>query len=246
VGNGRAAALLYAREGAKVLVADRDEVSARETAEMIEGEGGAATSVGVDVKNELDIEDMVAACIKKWGRLDILHNNVGVSKAGGDAPVTEITPEAFTHIMDVNLRGMVLACKHALPVMRAQGSGAIINISSVAATIDYPLVTYKTSKAGVVSLTEHLAITNAKFGVRANVVLPGLIDTPMAVESQALELGLTRNEVLARRSARTPLRARPGNAWDVAHAALFLASDEAAFITGTALTVDGGQSLIVG
>jgi NAD(P)-dependent dehydrogenase (short-subunit alcohol dehydrogenase family) len=213
---------------------------------LITAEGGIALPIEVDVTLESDLERMVAVCTERWGRVDILHNNVGVSKAGGDAPVMEITPEAFTYVMEVNLRGMVLACKHALPVMRREGSGVIVNVASVAARIDYPLVAYKTSKAGVVSLTEHLAITNAAYGVRANVVLPGLIDTPMAVEPQAREAGLTRDEVVARRSERTPLRVRPGNAWDVAHAALFLASDEAAFITGAALTVDGGQTLIVG
>jgi NAD(P)-dependent dehydrogenase (short-subunit alcohol dehydrogenase family) len=237
---------LFAREGAKVLVADRDLSSAGETAEMIRSEGGTASSVAVDVKQESDLARMVASCMDEWGRIDILHNNVGVSQAGGDAPVTEITPEAFTHIMEINLRGMVLACKHALPVMREQGFGAIVNIASVAANINYPTVGYKTSKAGVVTLTEHLAITNAAYGIRANVVLPGLVDTPMAVERQMRESGLSRDEVVAGRSARTPLKVRPGNAWDVAHAALFLASDDAAFITGAALTVDGGQTLVVG
>jgi NAD(P)-dependent dehydrogenase (short-subunit alcohol dehydrogenase family) len=245
VGNGRAAALVFAGEGAKVLVADRDLNSAEETVEMIRSAGGIASAVAVDVRQESCLERMVAACVDEWGRLDILHNNVGVSKAGGDAPVTEITPEAFTLVMEINLRGMVLACKHALPVMRAQGSGVIVNIASVAVKIDYPWVAYQTSKAGVVTLTEHLAISNAPYGIRANVILPGLIDTPMAVERQVC-VGVTRDEVVAQRSAKTPLRGRPGSAWDVAHAALFLASDEAAFVTGASLTVDGGQSLVVG
>ncbi|MDT3444930.1 MULTISPECIES: SDR family NAD(P)-dependent oxidoreductase [unclassified Pseudofrankia] len=245
VGNGRAAAVLFAREGAKVLVADRHLASAEETAGLIRSEGGTAAAVEVDVTREADIERLVAVCVDTWGGLDILHNNVGISEAGGDAPVTEITPEAFTRIMEINLLGMVLACKHALPIMREQGRGAIVNISSVAVKIDYPWVTYQTSKAGVVTLTEHLAITNAPYGVRANVILPGLIDTPMAVERHVRD-GMTRDEVVARRSARTPLKGRPGNAWDVAHAALFLASDEAGFVTGATLTVDGGQTLVVG
>jgi NAD(P)-dependent dehydrogenase (short-subunit alcohol dehydrogenase family) len=212
---------------------------------MIKSEGGRASAVAVDVKQEPDLISMVARCMDEWGRIDVLHNNVGVSHAGGDAPVTEITAEAFTHIMEINLRGMVLACKHALPVMREQGFGAIVNIASVAANINYPTVGYKTSKAGVVTLTEHLAITNAAYGIRANAVLPGLVDTPMAVERQMQDSGLSRDDVVARRSARTPLKVRPGSAWDVAQAALFLASDDAAFITGAALTVDGGQSLVV-
>jgi NAD(P)-dependent dehydrogenase (short-subunit alcohol dehydrogenase family) len=245
VGNGRATALLFAREGAGVLVADRDLASAHETAEMIRSDGGAAAAIRVDVTHEADLAGMVAACVRDWGRLDILHNNVGVSQAGGDAPVTEITPEAFTRIMDINLRGMVLACKHAIPVMREQRSGAIVNISSVAVKIEYPWVTYQTSKAGVITLTEHLAITNAPYGIRANVVLPGLIDTPMAVERH-VGCDRSRDEVVAERTARTPLGMRPGNAWDVAQAALFLASDEAGFITGASITVDGGQALIRG
>ncbi len=245
VGNGRAVALVFAREGAKVLVADRQLDSAEETVEMIRSAGGTASAVQVDVRQESDLERMVAACIEEWGRLDILHNKVGVSKGGGDASITEITPEAFTRVMEINLRGMVLACKHALPTMREQGSGAIVNIASIAVKIDYPWVTYQTSKAGVVTLTEHLAISNASYGIRANVILPGLIDTPMAVEPR-VRVGETRDEVVARRSAKTPLKGRPGNAWDVAHAALFLASDEAAFITGASLTVDGGQTLAVG
>jgi coenzyme F420-dependent glucose-6-phosphate dehydrogenase len=122
--------------------------------------------------------------------------------------------------MQINLRGMVLSCKHALPVMREQGFGAILNIASVAATINYPTVGYKTSKAAIVTLTEHLAITNAPYGIRAYAILPHLVDTPRAVERQAQETGLSRNEVVARPSARTPLKGRPGSAWDVAQAGL--------------------------
>ena len=244
-GNGRATAVLFARQGAKVLVADRSLASAEETVQIIKSEGGTASAMQVDVLQEGDLTRMVDGCLGLWGRLDILHNNVGISKAGGDASVTEITPEAFTLITDINLRGMVLACKHALPPMREQGGGVIVNIASVAGKIDYPWIAYQTSKAGVVILTEHLAITNGQYGVRANAILPGLMDTPMAVEGQ-IRGGVTRDQVVAQRSAKTPLKGRPGNAWDVAHAALFLASDEAAFISGTAITVDGAQTLIRG
>jgi NAD(P)-dependent dehydrogenase (short-subunit alcohol dehydrogenase family) len=188
---------------------------------------------------------MTAACLDRWGRIDILHNNVGMSVLGGDAPVTEIEADAFARLMATNLGGMVLACKHALPAMRRQGSGVITNISSNAAIIDYPYVAYKTSKAGVVTLTQHLAIRNAEYGIRANTILPGLMETPMAIEYRVRN-GASREQVLAERQARTPLRGRAGTAWDVAHAALFLASDEAAFITGAALVVDGGQSLMAG
>jgi NAD(P)-dependent dehydrogenase (short-subunit alcohol dehydrogenase family) len=246
VGNGRAAALLYAREGGRVLAADRDLPSAEETVRQIEAEGGEAIAVRVDVSSEDDISAMVSTCLEHWGRIDVLHNNVGVSVLGGDAPVTEIEADAFTRLLSINLGGMVLAAKHALPAMRRQGSGVITNIGSNAALIDYPYVAYKTSKAGIVALTEHLAIRNAEYGIRANTILPGLMETPMAVEYRVGKDGATREQVLADRQSKIPLQGRAGTAWDVAHAALFLASAEAAFITGTSLVVDGGQSLVVG
>ena len=189
---------------------------------------------------------MTSTCLDRFGRIDVLHNNVGVSVLAGDAAVTDVEAEAFGRVMAINLEGMVLACKHALPVMREQGSGVITNISSNAALIDYPYVAYKTSKAGVIALTQHLAIRNAQYGIRANTILPGLMETPMAIEYRVGQDDTSRDEVLAARRARTPLRGRAGNAWDVASAALFLASDEAAFITGASLVVDGGQHLVVG
>jgi NAD(P)-dependent dehydrogenase (short-subunit alcohol dehydrogenase family) len=143
-------------------------------------------------------------------------------------------------VMTINLRGCVMACKHALPIMRAQRSGVITTISSAAAAHNYPLVAYKASKAAMVAYTQQLAIQNAVHGIRANVILPGLIDTPMAVETRARSTNRSRDEVARERDARVPLRARMGTAWDVANAALFLASDEANFITGVALPVDGG------
>lgn len=245
VGNGRAAALLYAREGAKVLAVDRDLTSAQETADLIIADGGEAVAIRANVTVESDIEAAVSAAMATWGRIDILHNNVGVSLMGGDAPVTDIDGDAFARLIAINLGGMVLAIKHVLPVMRRQGNGAIINISSNAVLVDYPYVAYKTSKAGVVALTENVAIANAAYGIRANVILPGLMDTPMAVERHVGVGGATRDAVVAERTARTPL-ARGGTAWDVANAALFLASDDAAFITGASLVVDGGQSLTAG
>jgi NAD(P)-dependent dehydrogenase (short-subunit alcohol dehydrogenase family) len=245
VGNGRAVALLLAREGAMVLAADRDLASAEETAEQIVAEGGEARPFRADVTSEADIAAMVAACVDAWGRVDIRHNNVGVSFAAGDAPVAEIEAEAFARVLAVNLQGMVLSCKHVIPVMRAQGGGAIVNISSIAVHIDHPTVGYRTSKAGVVTLTEHVAATNARYGIRANTILPGLMDTPMAVERHVGVDGVTREDVVALRRSKIPLP-RPGTAWDVARAALFLASDEAGFITGASLTVDGGQTLLVG
>ena len=242
IGNGRATAMLFAREGAKVLVVDRDLASAEETVSMIRDEGGVAEACQADVTEESDLEAAVADCMNRWSRLDILHNNVGVSVAGGDAPVTEITVEAFDRIVAINLRSAVFACKHALPVMRERRSGAIVSISSTAAVETYPWVAYKATKSAMVAFTKQLALQNAEYGIRANAILPGLMDTPMAVDSRAQAWGRPREEVAAERDARVPLGAKMGSAWDVAHAALFLVSDEAKFITGVALPVDGGAS----
>ncbi len=246
MGNGRATAMVFARQGARVAAVDRDLASAQETVAMIADEGGKAIALQADVTDEAAVKAAVDECLGQHGRLDILHNNVGVSIAGGDAEITEITVEAFDRCVAINLRGMVLTCKHALPGMRAQGSGVIINISSLAAWSDYPLVAYKTTKAAVIALTEQLAIQNAPYGVRANVILPGLMDTPMAVDTRVAALGKSRAEIVAGRDAKVPLRGKMGTAWDVANAALFLASDEGGFITGAALPVDGGTSVKVG
>jgi NAD(P)-dependent dehydrogenase (short-subunit alcohol dehydrogenase family) len=246
VGNGRATAVVFAREGARVLAVDRDLAAAEETAAAIRDEGGEALALRADVTSEADIESAVAECRSRWGRVDILHNNVGISVAGGDAAVEEITEEAFDRIMAVNLRGTVMACKHVLPTMREQRAGVIINISSIAAIENYPWVAYKASKAGMVAFTKQLAIQNAADGIRANAILPGLMDTPMAVDTRARSWGRPREEIAAQRDARVPLRGKMGTGWDVANAAAFLASDEAGFITGVALPVDGGATCRIG
>jgi NAD(P)-dependent dehydrogenase (short-subunit alcohol dehydrogenase family) len=240
IGNGRATALTFAREGAKVLCVDHNLASARETADMIAEKQGTALAFKADVTRNADIKAMITEAHGRWGRIDILHNNVGVSLSGGDAELDKITEEAFDRIAAINLRGAIMACKHVLPLMRAQHSGVITTISSVAAWEQYPNVVYKATKAGLIAFTQQVAIQNAEFGVRANVILPGLMDTPMAVDTRARASGKSRAEVAAGRDARVPLRHRMGTAWDVANAALFLASDEANFITGVALPVDGG------
>jgi NAD(P)-dependent dehydrogenase (short-subunit alcohol dehydrogenase family) len=245
IGNGRAVALLFAREGAKVLAVDRHLEAAEETAALARAEGGEAAAVAADVTDEAAVRAAIEACTARYGRLDILHNNVGISVEGGDAPITEIETEAFDRIVAVNLRSVVYACKHALPIMRAQGSGAILNISSTAALEDYPWVAYKATKAAMIAMTKQLAIQNAEYGVRANVILPGLMDTPMAVDRRAEAWGRPRAEVAAERDAKVPL-GKMGTGWDVAYAALFLASDEAKFITGVALPVDGGKTCRIG
>jgi NAD(P)-dependent dehydrogenase (short-subunit alcohol dehydrogenase family) len=224
VGNGRATAIVLAREGARVIVADRHLESARDTCEMIVGEGGQAWPFEADITNEPAARRLIAAGLERFGRLDILHNNVGASLALGDASATELTEEAFQRSFDVNLKGMWLACKHALPALR-ETSGSIVNISSMAARNAYPLVGYKTTKAAVVALTENLAAANARYGVRANAILPGLMNTPMAIEARVAQ-GTSREEVIAARDRRVPLRRRMGTGWDVAYAALFLHSGE--------------------
>lgn len=242
VGNGRAAAIRFAREGARVVAVDRNFESAQETASLILAEGFECVAASADVTREQDLARVMSEAVQRWGSLDVLHNNVGVSIAGGDRDLMEITEEGFDNICRINLRGTVFACKHAVAIMREQGSGAIVNVSSSAAVGKYPYVAYKASKAGVVAFTEQLALQNAPFGIRANCVLPGLIATPMAVDTRVKEWGQSREQVTAERNAKVPL-GRQGTGWDVANAALFLASEEANFITGVSLLVDGGRIL---
>ena len=243
MGNGRATVLRFAQEGAKVMAVDRDLLSAEETVSMVKQEGGECFAFEADVTKEATLAAAIAAAQKRWGRIDILHYNVGVSLGGGDAPILEITEEAFDRVTTLNLRGCVMAVKHVLPVMREQRSGVILTISSLAAWEQYPYVTYKATKAAMIAFTQQMAIQNAEYGIRANVILPGLMDTPMAVDTRARHSGKPRAEVAAARDAKVPLRGRMGTPWDVANAALFLASDEANFITGVTLPVDGGASV---
>jgi len=246
IGNGRATAITYARAGARVLVAARDLDAAAATVSEITAEGGEAVPFRADVTDEADIAAMVADACDRWGRLDILHNNVGISVAGGDAEISKIEGEAFDRIMAINLKSMVLAIKHALPVMRGQQSGNIVNISSTAAHEDYPWVTYKASKAAAKAMTEQVALQNAPHGIRVNCIQPGLMNTPMAVDARMDAWNMTREEVVAMRDAKVPLGGKMGTAWDVANAALFLVSDEARFITGVTLMVDGGAHCRIG
>jgi NAD(P)-dependent dehydrogenase (short-subunit alcohol dehydrogenase family) len=244
IGNGRAASLLLAAEGASVLAVDRDLSSATETVEMIRDAGGTAEPMQGDVTVERDCEAVAARVVELFGKVDVLINNVGIGDH--DAGATKISEEAWDRILEVNLKGTWLACKHLLPLLREQGSGSVVNISSAAAVCTVPTVAYKVSKAGVNALTQQLAMSSARRGVRVNAVAPGLMDTPMAIESIAEGFGVDREELRRQRDALVPLRNRMGTAWDVARAVLFLASDDASFITGVVLPVDGGQHARVG
>jgi len=245
IGNGRAMAVLFAREGAQVLCVDRRLESAAETVAMITAEGGSAVPFQADVSRDDGCAALIAEAKSRWGRIDILVHNVGIG-GGGDGPAHRADEAAWDRIMAVNLKSAWMTIKHAVPVMREQQGGVIVNISSLASLAGGNQVAYEVSKAGMNRLTTSVANANAFHGVRCNAVLPGLMDTPMAISGIAQATGSTTEAVREARNARVPLRGRMGTGWDTAHAALFLASDEANFITGVLLPVDGGMSARVG
>jgi NAD(P)-dependent dehydrogenase (short-subunit alcohol dehydrogenase family) len=244
IGNGRATSILFAREGARLLLVDLNYQSALDTKALIDAEGGTCQAIKGDVTRQADCDAFVRAAVDAYGNIDILHNNVGIG--GGDDEILSLTEESWDTIMSVNLKGMFLSARSALPVMREQRSGSIINISSIAAVCSTGIVAYKTSKAGVNALTHQIALENARYNIRANAIMPGLMNTPMAIEGISRARGIPKNELISQRDARVPLGGKMGTAWDVAYAALFLASDEARFITGVLLPVDGGQSARIG
>jgi NAD(P)-dependent dehydrogenase (short-subunit alcohol dehydrogenase family) len=245
IGNGRATAILFAREGAVVMCVDRRLDSAEETVRMITDEGGQASGYEADITHEAQCQALVAEAKARLGRIDILHNNVGIGLR--DRSVTQLQEADFDRIIDVNLKGMWLTIKHVVPAMREQGGGgAIVNISSMAAVASSNLVAYGMSKAGVNKLTRITAAGNTQYMIRCNCIMPGLMDTPMAVGGRATEQGRSTDDIRAQRDAQVPLGGKMGTAWDVAYAALFLASDEAKFITGAILPVDGGMAAGVG
>jgi NAD(P)-dependent dehydrogenase (short-subunit alcohol dehydrogenase family) len=240
IGNGRATCIVFGREQARQLLVDIDRESAEETSTLVKAEAPAAECepFQADVTKEEDCAAMIRACIERFGRLDVLHYNVG--KSQGDSEASTLPIENWDAIMDLNLRGFYLCCKHALPVMRKQESGVITGISSAAAITAGRNMTYTVSKAGMNALMRSLAIDNGRYGIRVNTIMPGLMDTPMAIERRAREQNRPRAEIRAARARQVPLKQRQGTAWDVANAALFLASDEASYVTGIALPVDGG------
>jgi NAD(P)-dependent dehydrogenase (short-subunit alcohol dehydrogenase family) len=241
-GNGKAAAVAYAREGARIACIDLVQEAADETAAIITSEGYAAVAVAADVTDTASIESAVAQVVESFGGIDILHNNVGVTHMGG--PV-ELSEEQFTAALNLNIGPVYRTAKAVIPHMLRQGGGAIINISSLAAIrwTGYPYFAYYATKAAVNQATVALAMQYARQGIRANCIMPGLIDTPL-IYRQISGQYASVEEMVAARNAAVPV-GRMGTAWDIANAAVFLASDEAQFITGVCLPVDGGQSCAV-
>jgi NAD(P)-dependent dehydrogenase (short-subunit alcohol dehydrogenase family) len=238
-GNGKATAVLFARNGAHVICVDVNPDAAQETVGIIRGEGGAATDFACDVTNSQAVSDVVNKVIGQHGRIDVLHNNVGYATMGG--PI-ELDETAWRRTIDLNATSCFITCKHVLPHMLQHRSGAIVNVSSVAAIryTGYPYVAYYAAKAAVNVFTMGLALQYAKDGIRVNAVMPGLMNTPLIFQ-QILGQYKDADEMLKARDAACPM-GRMGTAWDVAKAALFLASDEAQYITGVSLPVDGGLS----
>jgi len=238
-GNGKAAAVLFAREGAAVAAVDIDLNAATETTSLIAAEGGVAEALAADVTRSAAVKAVVQATLARFGRIDILHNNVGMTDM---AELTDISDERWQRGLDVNLTGAFLTCREVIPAMLKQGRGAIVNVSSLASVQinRYPYYSYFSAKAALNHFTRAVAVRYAAEGIRANAVLPGVIDTPM-VDKQISGLFADRDEMLKARNAASPM-GRMGTAWDVAQAALFLASEESAYITGVCLPVDGGKS----
>ena len=237
IGNGKAAALLYAREGARVMLVDYNLEAAEETKRLIDEGDGDSFASQADVSKSDDCARIVDECIGNYGRIDILHNNVGIEIPGG---IEEISEDDWDRTLDVNLKSVFLTCKYAVPYMAKQGSGAIVNISSINGIRTLPALSgpYGASKAGMIALTREIAVEYASKGVRANAILPGMMRTPFVEASLTAAWGGDVEEMMSLRDAMIPT-GKQGESWDVAHAALFLASDDAKYITGTTLVVDG-------
>lgn len=245
MGNGKAASILYAREGATVLLVDRFREAAEETRQIIDAELGAgrcAVHAG-DVTSSDGCKAMAQACVDAFGAIDVLHNNVGITIPGG--PV-ELAEADWDRLMAINVKSIFLACKHVLPQMERQERGAIVNIASINAlrTLPAVAVAYAASKGAVLAMTREIAIQYAPKGIRANAVLPGLMDTPMVKGQLTGAYGGDVDAMLKKRAALVPMQ-RQGEPWDTAYAALYLASDEAKYVTATTLTVDGGLTMAV-
>ena len=243
-GNGKATATLLARQGARVFGVDIDLDAAKETQAIIEGEGNTCTVRRCDMTDSDDVAAAVAECVEQFGRIDILVNNVGGSAPGGPATMTE---ELWDRQVEFNLKTAFLGCHHVLPVMLSHGGGAIVNLSSVAGNRQHegrPHAAYSATKAAIVELSRSIAIQHAKEGIRCNAVLPGLMHTPLVEQRLAPQIaGGDVEALVAARHAKVPV-GHMGTAWDVAHAILYLVSDEGSYVTASQLVVDGGYSSV--
>lgn len=243
-GNGKATSVLFAREGAKLFCVDINQAAAQETVDIIRSEGGEAEAFCADVTSQDQIRAMVAACRDRYGRIDVLDNNVGIATIGD---VVDLPEEEWDRVFAINLKSAFLTMKHVIPVMVETGGGSIVNISSIASIrhTGLPYVTYYTTKAALNQLTKATALDYATRGIRVNAVLPGLMKTPMVEVGAAFAENYSSGDVEEMwrvRDAQCPM-GHMGDAWDVANAALFLASDEAKYVTGIELLVDGGITL---
>jgi NAD(P)-dependent dehydrogenase (short-subunit alcohol dehydrogenase family) len=242
-GNGKASAVAYARAGARVACIDMNENAAKATADIITSESGSAIALQADVTKLDEVRAATIATVEALGRLDVLHNNVGITAAGGPVEASE---ESWDRVMNVNVKSMFFTCKCALPIMVEQGRGVIINISSLAGIrwTGYNYSSYYASKAAVINFTRGVAIEYAARGIRANSILPGLMDTPHIYQQITAFYGSVEEMIQARH--RMSPTGKMGTAWDVANAAVFLASDDAAYINGVELPVDGGLHVKAG
>jgi NAD(P)-dependent dehydrogenase (short-subunit alcohol dehydrogenase family) len=243
IGNGRATAVVFAREGAKLLLANRSMASLEETRDLLRKDGFEAEYMIADISKEDDCAALVNAAVSKFGRIDILHNNAGI--AGLDGDTTKIERHTWDNIFNVNLNGAMQISKHALPIMRSQKSGCITHVSSVAAIASYPLIAYKTSKAALHEFVRWLAFENAPYNIRCNVLMLGFMDTPMAIEAYHEATGAPRDTIRKQRDVSVPM-GRMGTAWETAKVAVFLASDDASYVTGAVIPIDGGLSTRAG
>jgi NAD(P)-dependent dehydrogenase (short-subunit alcohol dehydrogenase family) len=233
IGNGRAAAILLARAGARVVVVDRDGGLAKRTVEMIGAGGGEAIAVEADVTRASDCAAMVQTALDRFGRLDLLDNNVGIGSRGS---VVDETEESWRRVMQVNVDSMFLAAKHAIPAMRRAGGGAIVNVSSISALRPRGLTAYSVSKGAVIALTRAMAVDHGGEGIRVNCVAPGPVYTPM-VYARGM------SDAARERRRQASALGIEGTGWDIGHAVRFLLSAQARYITGHVLVVDGGTSL---
>lgn len=240
IGNGKAAAITFAREGAKVLLVDLNREAAEETRVAIDEIGGESQSLQADVSSVVDCARAVEACLSRWGRVDILHNNVGIEIPGG---LEETTEQGWDKTMNVNLKGMFMMCQAVIKHMCLQQSGSIINIASINSirTLPASSLAYAVSKAGVIALTRDIAVEYAARGIRVNAVSPGMMSTPFVEASLTDAYGGDITQMMAKRDALCPT-GRQGESWDVANVALFLASDESRYVTGETIVVDGAQT----